>query len=468
MEYVDTIDSSAFSTIRLLGALFRGWYLLVVGGLMGAVVALGFCLSATPMYQADSTLYVTSGVDADALSAYQGSLASEQRVSSYAQLATSEAILAEALKRDPSIDLTVSEASAAIVADATPDTVLLTISGVTSSPERSVALVRAVSDSIVDYVVGLERPSGGGNSLAKLTVVSPAQALSDPVSPKTLRNVTLGFVCGIIIGALSVLLRARFDTTVRTEMDVSEVVGNQIIGLIPASDEISRGRLVNFGSGSTPVAEAFRQVRTNLSFANVDDPVRCFIVTSSLPNEGKTTVSVNLAIALAEAGSRVLLVDADLRRGGASTALAVNDKVGFTNLVLGQGSASEIAQRSGIDGLDCLASGISVPNPAEVLGSDKACGVMASLREKYEYIVVDTPPLLPVADALVAAQFVDGVVLVTRSGHTRRPDIRKSLGLLEAGNVAVFGCILNDLDIGRVPGGYEYYTTTGSGTEPKS
>jgi capsular exopolysaccharide synthesis family protein len=189
--------------------------------------------------------------------------------------------------------------------------------------------------------------------------------------------------------------------------------------------------------------EAFRVLRTNLQFVNVDSPSKVFVVTSSLPEEGKTTTSCNLAVALAQAGQRVLLLEGDLRRPKISEHLNVEEAVGLTTVLVGRIGLADAVQPSGVPGLDVLPSGATPPNPSELLQSNAMHDVMDRLRKDYDVIVVDAPPLLPVTDAALLTAQSDGALLVIRHGKTTKDQVQHAAERLEAVDGRLVGAVLN-------------------------
>lgn len=445
----------AQSSRRMLGAIRRQWYVVVVAALGVGIVCLGVSLFQTPVYTASATVYVTSGLDARSQSAYQGSLASEQKVASYAELVTSDAVLSSALS-DGAAGISIEQAREAVSAKSAPDTVLLDIWA--SSPDAVVAatLANRVAESLRDYVAALERPSSGGEPLAKVTVVSPALVPQSPATPRTARNSALGLLAGALVGSIFVLLRDRFDNRVSEEDELSSVVPEPVLSSIPADVGVRGTVLVDFGDGGSLTAEAFRRFRSSLSFLNVDAPARTILVTSANGSEGKTTNAVNLAASLAEAGSRVILVDADLRRPSVQKAFNVNSAIGLTQYLRGYAGFGELTQSSGRANLDLLMAGELPPNPAELLGSKQFAELLDELSGEYDYVIVDSPPVLPVTDASVIGQCVDGVVLVVRAGVSRSPAVLKAHQILCNAHVGVLGTVLNGTSAKSYGYGYGY------------
>lgn len=425
-----------------LAVLRRSWWLLVVVALVGAVAALGLSVLQTPMYSASTTLYVTSGsASGEASAAYQGSLASQQRVASYAKLVRSDVIVNEALDRS-GVGLNEVDAKQALSASASPDTVLLTISAVDRSPEVAIRLANGAAESMVDYVTTLEKPSASAVPLAKLTVISPATETGPAISPKTRRNVLVGGVVGILVSLFFVIARERFRGTVITEMDVESLI-SPVLTSVPVDSTLRSAGPIEFDSGDPSVAEAYRRLRVNLSFLGVDSPIRVVLLTSAVEGEGKTTTAANLAACFSELGGRVLVVGADLRKPGLATRLSVNSGVGLTDVLTGRMTLEEAVQVSPVSGVHVLASGTAPPNPSELLGSKKMVQCLDQLRSSFDFVIIDTPPVMPVTDAAVLSSLCDAVILVVRARAVRRRELAESVKRLSSSRSIVVGSILN-------------------------
>lgn len=439
-----------------LGVLWRGWIVVLVLTLLFGVTGLIYSLLQSPVYRSTATLYVTSGNEATAQTAYQGSLASQQRVMSYIKLVDSDGVVAPAIGSD-GIPLSLSDAKAALSATTTPETVLLNVSAESTNKQTAADLANAVAESMTNYVERLETPAGGQTPLAKMTVVTPAAVSDTPVSPRTERNTALALVVGLLAGVAIVFVRDRYDNKVRDEEEVQGITDSPVLASVP-SDELLRERgLIDFSSGATLAAESYRKLRTNLSFTSVDRPFRRIIVTSPLEAEGKTTTAINLAAALAETGQRVVLVDADLRRPQVDHRTGRMGDVGFTNYLKGDGGMNDLLQRTDVENFWVLASGPKPPNPAELLGSKRAGEGIEELSAHFDYVIIDTPPLLPVTDAAVIARWADGVLLVARANQTRLPSIVSSIEQLDAVQATLIGLVLTDVPTRGGAYKYGYY-----------
>lgn len=206
----------------------------------------------------------------------------------------------------------------------------------------------------------------------------------------------------------------------------------------------------------SPVAEAYRTLRTNIQFSSFDNKVQSIVITSSGPGEGKSTTASNLAVVMAESGNSTILIDCDQRRPIQHKVFGVSNQVGISDLLIGNIKFEEAVKYTGIENLSLLTSGTRPPNPAELLASSKMKNFVKALKERYEYIIIDAPPIIPVTDAQLIASHVDGTVLVVASGQAEREAAVKSKELLEKVNAKILGVVLNKLEV-KEKGYYSYY-----------
>jgi capsular exopolysaccharide synthesis family protein len=273
---------------------------------------------------------------------------------------------------------------------------------------------------------------------------------------------------GLMVGTGVALFRVLLDRTVRTAEGLREDTEVPVLGNIPYETRFKKGpELVTHAK--TIQAEAFRQLRTNLQFVDAEKPVGVLVVTSALPKEGKSTISTNLAISFSEAGKDVVLVDADMRRPKVADYLGLEGSVGLTNVLVGQAAIDDVLQYWGGTGLRVLPSGSSPPNPSELLGSPSMDDLIEELRSRFDLVVIDAPPLLPVTDAVIASTRADGAVLVCRYGKTRRGDVERGVEALRAVDTRVLGTILNCTPLKGVDArGYEGYASYQDSARPQA
>jgi receptor protein-tyrosine kinase len=328
-------------------------------------------------------------------------------------------------------------------------------------------LVDAVSDQFVSYVAELETPPGKDEATIKATVVDPGSEPTSPVSPQPKRNLALGLVLGLLIGVGFAVLRETLDTSVKTIKQLEDLIDAPVLGSISYDNDAVRNPLINDLGTYAPRVEGFRVLRTNLQFIDPDQQRKVFVITSSLPEEGKTTTATNLALALAEGGERVALVEADLRRPKISEYLNLEGSVGLTTVLVGRVPLHDAMQQAGPHvGLDVLSSGRTPPNPAELLKSHSMSAVLKELRADYDIVLIDAPPLLPVTDAALLASQADGAILVVRHGKTTADQVRAAAERLTSVGAEPAGVIFN-MTPAKGSGQYGYGYGYGYGYEPQ-
>lgn len=418
------------------------WVIVAVTLIVAILGALGASLLATPMYESSARMFVSTSGGTSVSETYQGNLFSQQRVASYSELVTSEALADRVLEVLP-LDLTASQLASKVKASSKADTVLFDITVSDSSPAIARDIANAMATELTTQVQELETPADGGTPSAGVKIFQEADASSAPVSPNTKRNLALGAAVGLLLGIALALVRDRLDNTVKDRREIESISGKSLVGTIPFDKERKTHPAVDFQDlGQSSSAEAFRELRTNLQFLEVDHPPRVIVVTSAIPSEGKTTTAVNLAISLAEAGHHVVLVEGDLRRPRISKYMGLIGSVGLSTVLAGQAKVDEVLQPTRYEGLQALASGPLPPNPSELLGSEASRALMVELRSKFDYVIVDGAPLLPVTDSAVLTTHSDGALLVTRYGHTKSNELSRAIGNLETIGAHVLGVVL--------------------------
>lgn len=444
-----------------LRILRRNWILIVSATLAGVLIGGTASVLARPSYTAETQLFVAIQGSGSIQELQQGNTFGQARVQSYVKTVGSPIVL------QPAIDAlglatTAEELSDRVTATTDLNTVLINISVSDSSPVQSAALAQAVASSLINAVDSLEKPKAGGTSPVSLSIIKPATAPTRPSAPNTRLNLLLGLLAGITLGIGAAILRATLDNRIRGEADLRRVTDAPLLGGIAFDQDASRKPLLTQSAPQSPRAESFRQLRTNLQFANVSGRAQTVLITSSLPGEGKSTTATNLAIAVAQAGQSVCLIDADLRRPMVSEYLGLERNAGLTTTLVGSASVNDVLQPWGSDNLFVLTSGQIPPNPSELLGSDAMKQLIVQLEKSFDMIIIDAPPLLPVTDAAVLSQHVGGVVLVAGSQKLRLQDLHKSLSMLEMVGATVLGVVLNRLPL-KGPDAYAYgYYSYGS------
>ena len=417
-----------------LRAVRKHWWMVLTAVLIGVGAAAALVARTPPTYASTVTFFVNTSA-ATAGSALQNGQYAQDRVTTYVYLLSSKR-LANMILEDTQLDMTARELMDEISGSSKLNTVLLTATVEDQSQQRSLRIAKSLSTQFIKMIKSTD-------SLVELQVTSEPTLYPGPVSPRTNLDLALGFVLGLAIGIGAAVLRDMLDVSVRSVESLRDLTGTPVLGQIGYDSAVKKAPLIVDNHAKSVRAEAFRQLRTNLQFIDVDRPAHVMVVTSSIAAEGKSTTATNLAIIFSEAGRSVLLIEADLRRPRVSDYLGLDRSVGLTNVLAGQVSVDDVLQEWGRGGLTVLSSGSLPPNPSELLGSQNMASLLAELRERFEIIIVDTPPLLPVTDAAVAAVNVDGVVLVVRHGKTKRQQVSGALASLRAVDARILGCVLN-------------------------
>lgn len=320
----------------------------------------------------------------------------------------------------------------------------------TSAQEATLATLEGRLVSLRStYATLLSFSSGNASNL--LSVIEPAVAQKDPVAPRPLLNTLIAALLGLAVAIGIMQLFVHLNDAIKDTDEVEEVSGLSTLGTITRMNgDGSRGQIYQLATLLYPrsgAAEGYRSLRANIEFAAVDNPVRTLLVTSSSPDEGKTVIACNLAVAFAQAGRRVLLVDADLRRPGVHQVFDLQNSQGLTTLLRrDEVGVDTIAQATEQDNLRVVTTGPLPPNPAELLGSQRMRAVLDRLADGSDLIVLDSPPLQAVADAAILSSFADGTLLVIDASRSKRRAVRRGREALARADAKVLGAVLN-----RVP-----------------
>ncbi|KAA3612036.1 MAG: polysaccharide biosynthesis tyrosine autokinase [Calditrichaeota bacterium] len=297
-----------------------------------------------------------------------------------------------------------------------------------------------------------------------------------PTKPKKKLNLALGLVLGLGLGIGITFLREYFDNTIKTHEDL-EALGYNVLANIPQIEmskveeklehKLSKlgpiegkrieARLITHLDPKSPVSEAYRTLRTNLQFSKIDKAVHTMLVTSSGPKEGKSTTSANLAIAMAQSGKRVVLIDADLRRPVVHSIFGLEKEDGITNYLMNDISYDKMIKKSIMDNLYIIPSGVLPPNPSELISSKNMEDLIERLKGDFDLVVFDTPPIIAVTDAAILSTKVDGTLLVVKSGQTNYDAVVRAKSLMENVDARILGALLNGVEVGGMYGTYYYY-----------
>ena len=430
------------------------WATICVTALVAILASIAYTLLQTPLYQSSTRLFVSASSGASAAEVYQGSRYSQERVFSYVQLIMGETLAQRTIDR-LDLDMTTKDLQENVTAKPRPDTVLIEITVLDPSPVRARDIANALSDEFVLMARELETPAKGASPDARVVVEQRASVAEKPVIPKRLRNLAVGATLGIMLGFGLAVLRELLDNTVKSQEILEEITGAGAVGFIPFDKNIAEVPTISFDDDNSAIAEAFRKLRTNLQFLGVDNPPRVIVVSSTTPSEGKSTTAINIALALAEAEHSVALVDGDLRRPRLAKSLDLVESVGLSTVLSGRTPLTEALQKTKFAGVTVLTAGAIPPNPSELLGSIAAQTLFNDLRAQFDYVIVDSPPLLAVTDGAILAAETDGVLVAVRAGRTKRDHLAHAIGMLKDVRAPVLGAVLTMMPT-RGGGAYSY------------
>ena len=450
-----------------LRILHRNWVFILSLTVLGAAAGFGWSALQTPTYEATTELYVSvrSGDSAVVGELAQGTNYARQAVTSFVDVVDS-AIVLDRVIDDLDLDVTSAQLARNVSASVNLNSVILSATAVDEDPERAASIANSVGQNFADVVISqLEKPEGEAASLVRIETIQPALVPTAASSPNTSLNIALGLLLGLAAGIGFAVLRTVLDTRIHSTHDIEQVTDRPVLGGIAFDPETKTRPLIVHADPMNPRAESFRTLRTNLQFVDVDqgDSAKSFVITSAGPSEGKSTTTANLAIALAETGARVALVDGDLRLPKVAEYMGIEGGVGLTDVLIGQAQLSDVLQRWGRAKLFVLPAGRIPPNPSELLGSQSMQKVLATLAEAFDYVLIDAPPLLLVTDAAVVSKFTSGAIMVAASGSTKKPQLEGAVKALDAIGSRLLGIVVTMLPT-KGPDSYGYGSYTYSAT----
>jgi capsular exopolysaccharide synthesis family protein len=439
---------------QFLLVLRRRWRSVALVLLLGLGVAAGASYALTPKYE--STAKVIVSVNASNASEASGAaFFLANRVQSYAELAKSTELAGRVIDV-LDLDLTPAELSSQISTEVVEETSQISITVSDEDPNEAQTIADVVTTEFKTYAEEIETIGDGGESQIELNVSDPPEFNGSPVSPDWVLNLLAGGLIGLLIGLALAVSRELLDRTVRTADHIGEVTDAPVLASIGFDNDIRTAPLLTDLGAFAARTEAFRLLRTNLQFIDIDQRARVLVVTSAVPGEGKTMTSTNLAVALAQTGRTVLIIDADLRRPRVASSLGVDPAIGLTTALVGKTQIEDAIQVHEPSGLHVLASGAKPPNPTEILQSRVTHDLIRRLRQSYDMIIIDAPPLLPVADASVLTTLADGSILVVRHGQTTRDQVGEAVNRVNQVGGRLYGVVVN-MVAKRAIGSYYYY-----------
>ncbi|WP_433825612.1 polysaccharide biosynthesis tyrosine autokinase [Actinoplanes sp. CA-015351] len=446
-----------------LGVAKRHWWLLAVWVLVALAGALVVNLRTTPVYAARVTFFFTAPMAA-AAELYPASMFSTGRLATYAKLLTSDEIAAP-LAALPEVGLSATEMAERITSETIADTVLMEVTVEDPSRKRALFVAQKLSVLFKVAVEKLEWQAAGNTSAIRVEVVNGPHLDADPVAPQPLNNFALAMMGGLIIGAGSAVVREIADSTIRSADTLRTLASTPVLARIPLDGRVPMRAGPFVSAKDSPRTEALRQVRTLLQSAAAEQSLKTLAVTSAVPGEGRSATACSLALLFAETGQRVLVVDAELRRPRLARFLGQETSIGLSTVLAGGASVDQVIQPWGA-GLWLLAGGQSPPNPSELLSSPRMTEVVDEVRRRFDVVIFDCPPLLPVTDGEVLAARADGTLLVVRYAKTTGAQVTGAVRALHGVNATLLGCVLNMVPL-KGPDAFPSFDHYTGGAAPK-
>jgi len=407
------------------------------------------------VYTATSQTFVAIASSGNATTdPFTGANYTLQRITSYIQLIDSPEVLQPVID-ELGLETTVKSLGGQVSATNPVDTVLINVSVNDLDPQAAATIANAVAVQLGSVIQNLESGIAGDIVPVRASLTDPAEPPTSPSSPRTRVNLLLGLLIGLALGVGYAFLRESLDTSVKSPDEVGDLTGSAPLGMIALDPDAKENPLVALDQRAAR-AEAFRTIRTNLQYVDVDHSPQAVAITSAMPGEGKSTTAVNLAITMAQAGKRTVLVETDLRKPKASLYLGVESNLGLTDVLAGNTKLEDALLEWNRGLLTVLPAGHTPPNPSELLASQQFQQVIDQLKAEFDSVIIDATPLLPVTDGAIVSKAADGALLVIKFGKTSRDQVGTSVAALEQVGARLLGTALNFVPTRRGGYGYRY------------
>lgn len=419
-----------------LHAVARHWLIVLVAVVVGACAALFVGAQTTPKYTSSVAFYLSTPPAAAAGNALSADQVTQRRIASYIELLKSERMAGLVLS-DTGLSGKPKSISRDISASNPPNTVLLNVTVSDASSQRAEKIVSAISKNLAPLIKTLEH--GSPRTTTLVNVVSGPTTVATKVLPRRQLDLGVGLLLGLAAGVALAVARERSGASDQAGLATSD---QSYLARIPFDPAARKFPLITDGQLHSPRAEAYRQLRTMLQYIDNGQTPKIIAVTSAVSNQGRSSTAVNLAIAFAQAGRSTLLLEGDLRRPRAAQYLGVTATVGLTEILRDEVALDDALCSTGSPQLTFLASGPMPVDPSELLNTAEMARLIDSLRARFDVVVVDTPPLLPVADAAVLSRLADAVIVTVRYRKLKDAELSAAFSTLRAVNANVVGTVL--------------------------
>jgi succinoglycan biosynthesis transport protein ExoP len=434
-------------------AIRRYWRSVAAVLLIGALLGAAFALLRRPTYTATAQAYISTGTATNLSELSQGNAYTEQVVASYAHIVTTGYVL-RAVIHDLGLHRSVETLAKEVEPTIPPGTSVLEVAVSDPSPGVATSVANAIVARLQSTVSDLTDVEGGQSGLVRLTRIETASVPVAPSSPAPVVLVGAGALAGLVLGLVLAVLRRITDVRIRSPHELAAAAAAPVLGEVPFDHEATRRPLVVAAVPTGIDAEAYRSLGTNLLYLDPDARIGSVVITSAGPGRGKSVLSANLAIALADTERRIVLVDADLRRPAQAALFGLEGDIGLSDVLVGRVALDAALQTTGT-GVSVLPAGKIPPNPVRLLESDAMGRLIETLKERFDVIVFDTPPLLAASDAALLTLQADGALLADSVRGAKRPELRRAveaLALVDARLLGVVATMVSRRDLRA----YEY------------
>lgn len=427
---------------------------LIIGLTIGALVLSGVVsfFVLTPQYETFTTMMVGKPVDYKSSNQgieYNDVLLNQKLVHTYGELVKSR-IVSDKVIENLNLQIPYDQFQGKIDVSLVNDTEIIKVVARDADNELAADIANEVSDEFMETVKMKMK-------VENVQIIDRARIPQDPVSPRKFLNMAIGAVLGFMVGVFLTFLLEYLDNTFKTPDDIKNNLDLPVLGSIPEIKSRGRETIVSKNPKS-PISEAFRTMRTNIQFTSIDKELKSLAITSSVQEEGKSTIVSNLAISIAQEGKKVIIVDGDLRKPKVHKRFTLPNSSGLTNVLAGSNTLEDVVYNpSNIEGLSVITSGPIPPNPSELLSSKSMKKLLKDLKDKYDMVIIDTPPVGLVTDSAVVSTLVDGTLLVIEAGRPEIGQVQHAKELLDKVDANIIGTVLNKLSLkeGKY-GSYKY------------
>ncbi|WIV12083.1 polysaccharide biosynthesis tyrosine autokinase [Proteiniborus sp. MB09-C3] len=417
----------------------RLWIIILITILFLAASGLVSYFVLVPEYETFTTLMLgkqNMGVISDGVIQYDDLLVNQKLASTYGEIMKSKLVSNEVIE-NLGLNLSTDQLGKKTNVSLVKDTGIIKIVVDDKSPELAARIVNEIAEVFKKNIANIMK-------IENIQIIDKAEVPIKPVRPRPILNMAIAGALGFIISITVVTFLDYIDNTIKTAADVEKYLELPVIGMIPIS---SKQELIANSTPKSPVSEAYRTLRTNIQFSNVDENIKSIVITSSSSNEGKSTIISNLAITVAQTDKKILLIDTDLRKPRIHEIFGISNSDGITNILSENLDYKAALISTGIGGLDILASGPIPPNPAELLGSKKMKDFLESVKDDYDMVLLDAPPVGLVTDATVLSAKCDGVMIVSAVGQSIINLAIDTKKLIQIVNGNILGVVMNKIPL---------------------